>query len=119
MLFHLLAEAEFIERLRELNGTPQEVLDHPELMQLMIPLLRADFSVCETYEYEVEPPLNCPITVFGGLGDIEVPREKLEPWRELTTSPFSLHIFPGDHFFIHSAQNEITRVVAQKLSAPG
>ena len=116
---HDLPEAEFIERLRELNGTPQEVLHHPELMQLMIPLLRADFSVCETYQYEVELPLNCPITVFGGLGDIEVPREKLEPWRELTTSSFSLHIFPGDHFFIHSAQNEITRVIAQKLSSPG
>src|SRR6266404_5241949 len=59
-----LPEPEFIERLRRLNGTPQEVLDHPELMQLMIPLLRADFSVCETYEYKSEPPLDCPLTVF-------------------------------------------------------
>lgn len=114
---HDLPEAEFIERLRELNGTPHEVLDHPELMQLMIPLLRADFSVCETYQHEVEPPLNCPLTVFGGLGDVEVPREKLEPWREQTTSSFSLQMFPGDHFFIHSAQNEITRVIAQKLTS--
>lgn len=116
---HDLPEPEFIERLRELNGTPQEVLDHPELMQLMIPLLRADFSICENYEYEAGQPLNCPITVFGGLGDVEVPREKLEPWRELTTFSFSLHIFPGDHFFIHSAQNEITRVIAQKLIMEG
>jgi len=114
-----LPEPEFIERLRELNGTPQEVLAHPELMQLMIPLLRADFSVCETYQYTVEPPLNCPITVFGGLGDIEVQREKLVPWREHTTSSFSLHIFPGDHFFIHSAQNEISRVIAQQLTMEG
>lgn len=114
---HDLPEAEFIERLRELNGTPHEVLDHPELMKLMIPLLRADFSVCETYRHEVEPPLNCPMTVFGGLGDVEVPRERLEPWKEHTTSTFSLHMLPGDHFFIHSAQNEITRVIAQKLTS--
>jgi medium-chain acyl-[acyl-carrier-protein] hydrolase len=57
------------------------------------------------------------LTVFGGLGDVEVPREKLEPWREQTTSSFSLQMFPGDHFFIHSAQNEITRVIAQKLTS--
>ena len=112
---HDLPEPEFIERLRKLNGTPQEVLDHPELMQLMLPLLRADFSVCETYRHEVEPPLDCPVTVFGGMGDVEIPRERLEPWREHTTSSFSLHMFPGDHFFIHSAQDEIIRVISQKL----
>lgn len=113
---HDLSEPEFIERLRELNGTPQEVLDHPELMQLMMPLLRADFSVCETYQYQAEPPLNCPMTVFGGLGDVDVPREKLEPWREHTTASFSLHMFPGNHFFIHSAQSDVIRIIAQKLA---
>ena len=114
---HDLPEREFIERLRELNGTPQEVLDHPELMQLMIPLLRADFSVCETYRHEVEPPFDCPLTVFGGVGDVEIPRERLEPWREHTTSSFSLHMFPGDHFFIHSAQDEIIRVLSRILTS--
>jgi medium-chain acyl-[acyl-carrier-protein] hydrolase len=110
-----LTESAFIERLRELNGTPPEVLDHPELMQLMIPLLRADFSVCETYQYQAEPPLNCPITVFGGLGDVEVPRESLEPWREHTTASFSLHMFPGNHFFIHSAQRDVLRLILETL----
>lgn len=112
-----LPEAEFIQRLRELNGTPHEVLDHPELMQLMLPLLRADFEVCETYRLEVEPPLDCPLTVFGGAGDTEVPPDRLEPWREHTTSSFSLHMFPGDHFFIHSAQNEITRLISRILTS--
>lgn len=111
-----LPEPEFIERLRKLNGTPQEVLNHPELMQLMVPLLRADFSVCETYQYESEPPLNIPITVFGGLGDVEVSRERLEPWQLLTTASFSLHMFPGDHFFIHTSQKEIISSVIKKLA---
>ena len=111
-----LPEPEFIERLRELNGTPPEVLDHPELMQLMIPLLRADFSVCETYQYHAEPPLNCPITVFGGLGDVEVPREKLDPWREHTTASFSLHMLPGNHFFLHTAQRDVIRLIMEKLA---
>ena len=113
---HNLPEPEFIQRLRELNGTPQEVLDHPELMQLMLPLLRADFSVCETYEYQVELPLNCPIAAFGGLEDIEVPREDIEPWRTETTGSFSLHMLPGDHFFLHTSQRDVTRVIDQRLA---
>jgi medium-chain acyl-[acyl-carrier-protein] hydrolase len=111
-----LSEPKFLHRLRCLNGTPQGVLDHPELMQLMIPLLRADFSVCETYEYKTEPALDCPLTVFGGLGDAEIPREQLELWREHTTSLFSLHMFPGDHFFLKSAQPDMLRIVAQQLA---
>ena len=110
-----LPEPEFIERLRQLNGTPQEVLGHPELMQLMIPLLRADFAVCETYRHKPEPPLDCPITVFGGVGDVEVPAAHLSPWRELTSAAYQLHLFPGDHFFIHTAQAEITRTIAKEL----
>lgn len=109
-----LPEAEFIEELRRLNGTPREVLEHPELMQLMIPLLRADFSVCQTYEYAPEPPLSCPITVFGGVED-ETGREQLEAWREQTTSTFTLRMFPGDHFFIHEAQPQILQTIGQQL----
>jgi medium-chain acyl-[acyl-carrier-protein] hydrolase len=111
-----LPEPRFLEKLRSLNGTPQEVLDHPELMRLMTPLLRADFSVCETYEYKIEPPLDCPVTVFGGTGDAEIPREELELWRAQTTSLFSLHMFPGDHFFLKSAQPDMLRIIAQQLA---
>src|ERR1051325_10798789 len=72
-----LPEPELIAELRRLHGTPQEVLEHPELMRLMLPLLRADFELVQTYEYTPEPPLGCPIAVFGGLQDYEVPRESL------------------------------------------
>src|SRR5262245_34574163 len=64
-----LPEGDFIQEIRHFNGTPQEVLEHPELMQLLLPVLRADFAVCETYTYTEEPPLECPISVFGGLQD--------------------------------------------------
>jgi surfactin synthase thioesterase subunit len=109
-----LAEPEFIEELRRLNGTPPEVLAHPELMQLMIPLLRADFSVCQTYEYVPEPPLSCPITVFGGLED-ETTREELDGWREHTSATCSVRMAPGNHFFLHSTQPQILRIVEQEL----
>ncbi len=110
-----LPEAEFIERVREMNGTPKEVLEHPELMEMMMPLLRADFEVVETYTYEPDAPLDCPITVLGGLQDLEVPRESLEAWREQTTAAFSLRILQGDHFFVNTAQTFIYRILTDEL----
>lgn len=111
-----LPDEEFVRELRRLKGTPQEVLDNPELMQLMIPLLRADFTVCQTYEYRQEPPLDCPITAFGGLQDKEVPREQLEGWREHTSSTFRLVMLPGDHFFLNSQREVLLRILSQELS---
>ena len=110
-----LPDAQFMEMLLNLNGTPKEVLEHPALMELMLPMLRADFEVCQTYRYVEEPPLNCPLTVFGGLQD-ETDRKSLETWREQTTASFSLRMLPGDHFFLHTAQTQLIRIVAQELS---
>lgn len=111
-----LPDAELIEELRRLDGTPGEVLEHPELMQLMLPLLRADFAASQTHVYTDEPPLGCPITVFGGADDEETPPAELGPWREQTTSPaFNLRVFPGGHFFIHTAQDEVLEMIAQDL----
>ena len=106
----------FRERLRELNGTPAEVLEHPELMELVEPLLRADFEVNETYEHHPGEPLSCPLTALGGLRDEEVPREDLEKWEELTTGPFRLHMLPGDHFFLNGeGRRETLTLVARHL----
>lgn len=110
-----LPEAEFIEEVARLNGTPREVLENEELMRLVTPLLRSDFSVCQTYEYVPGPPLDCPISVFGGVRDLEVTREHLEGWREQTVAGITLRMFPGDHFFIHSEQEAFLHVLSQEL----
>jgi medium-chain acyl-[acyl-carrier-protein] hydrolase len=112
-----LPEEEFVKELRRLNGTPTEVLDQPELLQLITPTLRADFELCETYEYLTRPPLTCPITALGGLYDEDVPREQLEPWREHTSASFSLKMLPGDHFFVHSAESMLLQILALELKA--
>ena len=114
---HDLPQAEFIQELRQLNGTPEAVLNNNELMELLVPILRADFAVLENYNYTPEAPLNCLISVFGGLQDREVELEKLEAWREQTCSSFALKMLTGDHFFIHSSQSllpELIRAIASK-----
>jgi medium-chain acyl-[acyl-carrier-protein] hydrolase len=112
---YALPEAEFIEELARLNGTPREVLEHPELMALLIPILRADFEVIQTYLYTPEPPLNCPIYVFGGLMDSEIPRENLEEWKAQTSGSFALSMLAGDHFFLNQNARNITEVICREL----
>lgn len=112
---HNLPEPEFLAELRELEGTPQEVLENVELMQLLLPTLRADFTVVETYAYIAEPPLDFPITAFGGLQDREASYDQLNAWQEQTNAVFSLHMLPGNHFFLHSAQSLLLTLLSQKL----
>ncbi len=107
---HALPHDEFVAKLRELNGTPEEVLQHEELLQLLAPILRADFAVCETYAYQAEPPLPLPLSAYSGLGDDYVNRDELDAWREQTTGRFSIRMFPGDHFYLNTART---------LSSPG
>jgi medium-chain acyl-[acyl-carrier-protein] hydrolase len=85
------------------------------MMQLTLPLLRADFEVVETYVYSPRPPLDCPITAFGGVDDKEVSREKVEAWREQTTASFSLNMLPGSHFFVHTARQSLLRMLTREL----
>jgi medium-chain acyl-[acyl-carrier-protein] hydrolase len=112
---HTLPKAEFIKELRLLNGTPEAVLENTELMDLLLPILRADFAITETYSYSVEPPLSCPMMVFGGLDDPKVNRSQLEVWRFQTSATFSLQLLLGDHFFIHTAQTHLLTLIAQQF----
>ena len=112
---HALPDAEFIAELRRLNGTPEAVLQNQELMQLLLPILRADFAMLETYVYHSEPPLTCPITAFGGLQDVEVNSADLEAWQVQTIAPFLLQLFPGDHFFLHTAHSQLLKTISQQL----
>jgi medium-chain acyl-[acyl-carrier-protein] hydrolase len=81
----------------------------------VLPTLRADFEIYETYVYTPEEPFDCPISAFGGLGDIEVSREDSAAWREQTRGVFSLRMFPGNHFFLNSARAQVVHAVAQDL----
>ncbi len=116
---HALPEGEFLDELRRLNGIPPKVLEDVELMQIMIPVLRADFAVYETYVYSTEPPLNCPISTFGGLQDDRVSRGDLEAWRDQTNLSFSLRMFPGDHFFLHTTQQLLLQLISLELRGDG
>jgi medium-chain acyl-[acyl-carrier-protein] hydrolase len=100
-----LPDPEFIAELRRLNGTPRELLDSPELKELFLPTIRADFELVETYEYEPESPLTCNICVYGGLQDAHVPAANLKEWQKQASGAFKVRMFPGDHFYIHTSDD--------------
>jgi surfactin synthase thioesterase subunit len=111
-----LPENEFMAQLARMEGTPKEVLDSPELMQLLLPLLRADCAVCDFYRYHEQPALACPISVYGGSEDYETPQQSLEAWRVQTDSTFNCHMIQGGHFFLQSARQEFISSLAAELS---
>lgn len=92
------------------------MIEDPELMVLVIPLLRADFEVCQTYEYKKEPPLDCPVTVFGGLQDYDLPKANPEARREHANSRFKLLMLPGGHLFLNTERALLLRILPQALS---
>ncbi len=114
---HLLPDAELVERLRALNGTPPEVLEHPELLELILPTLRADFAVVETHVHAPCAPFDVPLVVFGGERDPEVHLAGLEAWRAHARGAFRLRLFPGDHFFLHAEQAAVLRALSEELRA--
>ena len=104
-------DAEFKESIKNLGGTPESILHNKELMELFLPLLRADFTLCETYQYKPEASFDYPIAVFGGLEDKDIPVSDLEPWRAQTSRSFSLQTFPGGHFYLHTYQKQLVQSI--------
>lgn len=113
--FYDLPDDEFKEELRRLNGTPAEVFEHPEMMEMLLPILRADVTLSQTYKCDSRPSLSCPLTVFGGLRDSLDEPEGLQAWREHTVGPFARRMFDGDHFFINTARQHLLREVERVL----
>jgi medium-chain acyl-[acyl-carrier-protein] hydrolase len=106
---------DLIEQLRYLGGTPSELLNDNQMMQFLLPVLRADFSVCEKYTYLQEPPLDCAISAFGGLHDRYVSHEDLAAWQTETHGTVMVELFPGGHFFIHQERELLLQSISKNL----
>jgi medium-chain acyl-[acyl-carrier-protein] hydrolase len=114
----MLPDAEFIAAVRDrYDGIPHEVLREPEVLSLLLPMLRADFMIFEDYSYHPERPLACGITALGGRDDSVTSREQLSAWGLQTQRVFRLQMFPGHHFFVQSVEKEVLDCLKSELSA--
>ncbi|MBF2002254.1 MAG: thioesterase [Synechococcales cyanobacterium M58_A2018_015] len=114
-ILHTLPDADFIQELRRYNGTPEAVITNAELMELLLPTLRADFALVEQYIYYPEAPLDCPITIFGGLHDPIVDPQLLSGW-QMHSCQLLQYLVPGDHFFLHSHAPLLLQTLSAQLA---
>ena len=99
---HQADDTTFLNRLKNLGGTPARFFEMEDLVRLTLPALRADFSVWENYQHQVRPPLEMPLTTFGGRWDSEAREEDFHAWAQHTAGRFAVHLFHGDHFYFRS-----------------
>ena len=112
---HTLPQADLLKAIRKYGGTPEAVLQEKELMDLLVPIVRADFAVLETYQYREEPPLDVPLTLYQGTDDIRTTDEEIEAWRKQTTRTFTKRKIVGEHFFIQTARDEVLKALTEVL----
>jgi surfactin synthase thioesterase subunit len=110
-----LSDAELEAELRKLGGTPPEFFAHPQLLELCLPIVRADFQLCEGASPGGLAPLPCPIHVFAGRRD-RFSSEQLEAWRRETRSEFSVTWFESDHFMVGSHAEQLCDVIGRRLA---
>ena len=112
---YALPEPDFIAGIRQFHTVPPAFLEEPDLLELFLPLLRADFAVYETYIYTPEAPLECPITAFCGGNDPNASLLEVGAWHSQSSISFIMRVFPGDHFFIHTSEKLLVDAIAEML----
>ena len=115
---HHLADGEFVAAIQErYGGIPVEVLNEPELLEIFIPPLKADFAAYERYRFEESGRMTCPVTAFAGLDDTGVAPALVEEWERHTEAEFSFMTVPGDHFFLGTSGDTVLAAIRENLSA--
>ncbi len=113
---HQLAQNDFIDGIRAYGNTPEKVLSNTLLMDLFLPMLRADFALHETYHYKKESPLACPITVFKGREDSFAKAKYMSDWQQQTQSHYEEVEYDGGHFFIDEYKESISQQLVKSFN---
>jgi surfactin synthase thioesterase subunit len=108
---HDLPTPDLIRWLRDLGGIDDEIAGARELLDVLLPALRADLAVYDTYRYQEGPPLPVPIRVLAGDADADCTVGRIAGWRKQSTVSCQIDILHGDHFFVHDDAERIIRLI--------
>jgi medium-chain acyl-[acyl-carrier-protein] hydrolase len=112
---HSRTDAELLDHIRQLGGTPEELLRDPDIVDFLLRTVRADYALLETYDYKAARMLACPITVLIGGEDPTTSPDNVTDWQAVTTGPLAIHTLRGDHFFVRSSERDVLRLVMAAL----
>jgi medium-chain acyl-[acyl-carrier-protein] hydrolase len=110
-----LPDREFVAEVARLNGIPPEVLGEPELLTMLLPALRADYELAETYQPLPGDRLDCPVIAYLSTSDPETTYEEVLCWREVTTAEFTMRVFRGDHFYLKGGRPDVLNAMREDL----
>ncbi|GAB6040377.1 thioesterase II family protein [Endothiovibrio diazotrophicus] len=114
-----LDDRQFIQKVSDFGGFQQEILVNEELLNFVLPTLRADFEACDGYRYEPGAPVDCPLVAISGAHDLEVPPEDMDPWQEHTLHPLHHVTLDAGHFFLKTHADalidQLQRYASQQL----
>ncbi len=118
VLLHTLpSDEQFLHELQlRYNNLPTVLFEDKELRELFLPLLRADFTLVETYDNPTPIRLACPLIAFGGREDQRATEAQLCAWQSLTAAEFALHCFPGGHFYLNEQVQPLLATITRYLS---
>lgn len=117
--WHQVDDKSFLAHLRALGGTPEALFSDPGMMKTLLPLLRADYEVLETYQAHVQNPLSCPLIACAGHEDVETLGHDLSAWRRCTTGPFQTHWFAGGHFYLDAEAGALAQRLQEWIATAG
>lgn len=112
---HHMDEAALLERLDALGGMPAEVRQNRDILEMFLPIVRADLEAIESWRHVEGAPVSAPITVFGGRRDPESSPEAIDGWADHSTVGVRRHLFEGGHFFLNDQHALLTRLILQEL----
>ncbi|BAJ32320.1 MULTISPECIES: alpha/beta fold hydrolase [Kitasatospora] len=113
---HDASDERLLAHLAKLGGTVGGVLEDPELRELFLPPLRADYRAVETYRYRPGPPLECPVTVLTGDADPQVTADEAVAWAGHTTGPLEVRSYPGGHFYLTAHLESVAALIGDRLT---
>jgi len=112
-----LPDEDFINTLRDLNGTPDEILQNREALRWFLPMLRADFALAREAHTQISGVIHAPILVLGGTADHGISRANLYDWKRYTTNQVVVHMIEGNHFFINSNRTAVSSIISSYIFA--
>jgi surfactin synthase thioesterase subunit len=112
---HLGGDRRLLRTVAALNGTQSQVLEDDEMLQMILPALRADYRAIETYRWNGGPPLACPIWVFVGDDDPATTEDEALAWSAHTTGECALNQFPGGHFYLNEQAGEVIAAITRRI----
>ncbi|WP_405833648.1 MULTISPECIES: thioesterase II family protein [unclassified Streptomyces] len=112
-------DAALIAELRRLGGTDSALLDDPDVQEFVLPVIRADLTIADTYGPRPATPVGCPVHAWIGDADPSTPAGEMNAWGDVAPRGFQLRVLPGGHFYLVEQHGVVVRELSDQLAGVG